>query len=1015
MRRLLLSLLAASLYAAPTVSNVSIVNFSHSEARIQFDSTSYGTLRISVNPSPDTCSGGGHGASGYFQQGLPSFRTSAQRWNIGGLAAATTYNICPQTSSDGGSTWSTGGQVSLTTLALPNPHPALPIAPKAFSTNFPSMAGAVTLTLGGAGCATLNACITTALTGQCTTPYYISLPDGTNITTGTPILFPQESCDVVANRKFTPADVNTTTSQIAIPSHGFSEGDEVQLAGHYGVGFPATSSCLPQLALFASGQTTTVHFIDSGHIQLYCPHTSTIALFTTQGSASSYFSIMPTSRPGLNAIVIASASAIAGTFAPEHTRVSPAWVPRMATLTQPLTGLNATAFGLALMITNTTDGSDGYQISNIRFVGLQFTTMDYAGAHTSSNPATWGIQLGLNAWNSHITFDRCYFHGQGTPNRMTANIFWDGAYEAFVDNYFDNLTAWRAVNNSPATMTNGTHIAIAAGAANGGQGNVAIPALTGTLSGGGSGTAYVWIDMANSNAFTVSTPASTSWSFSGGTVLSGPTATTSGFCGLNDPTNWPLDTHGAPTVIPLACVHITSGTITSVDQPQVGNASNNLLAEGCNFLISQFGPGPMKVENNFIKGAGLLWHHDDGGGFNYSRGDFTYTRNHFQGDLAWMYNPANVTAGISNGLTYYVRQFLEVKSGQRILLSGNLFDTYWDAGDVWGTTIINSVAGQGISDVDILSNTFEHGPNVMQGPLAVMDGSTPAAIGIDRYRFQNNLAFDIDGNRYFSIEENLTAGNSAYSEGPEGGEDHTYSHNSYIGPTNGGRLPTIWWTFGVGFEGMYSTNNFYYIWNQTQGVSQDGSAGGPCIGLLGQAQTDCIFTPANRNLIASNVLRSGDMTQSQINTAWPAALNIVPASMATSNVGWYNSSEVGNLGNFRLKSTSPYIHAANDGLDIGANINELEAAQGKVQLGGVPSGMITTTGATIAFLAPDAQGCPVDYSSTDPTMITSFTRQADAGGARARAVALSGLSSSTLYFYRINCAVQQPTGQFKTR
>ncbi|MGH9583846.1 MAG: hypothetical protein ACRD4O_12995, partial [Bryobacteraceae bacterium] len=96
------------------------------------------------------------------------------------------------------------------------------------------------------------------------------------------------------------------------------------------------------------------------------------------------------------------------------------------------------------------------------------------------------------------------------------------------------------------------------------------------------------------------------------------------------------------------------------------------------------------------------------------------------------------------------------------------------------------------------------------------------------------------------------------------------------------------------------------------------------------------------------------------------------------------------------------------------DINALEAAQGKVTLVGVPASSITSTAAIIAFVAPDAQGCPVDYSATDPALVTNFTRVQDAGGRRPRNIALSGLAGRTTYYYRVDCAVQQPTGSFRT-
>lgn len=80
----------------------------------------------------------------------------------------------------------------------------------------------------------------------------------------------------------------------------------------------------------------------------------------------------------------------------------------------------------------------------------------------------------------------------------------------------------------------------------------------------------------------------------------------------------------------------------------------------------------------------------------------------------------------------------------------------------------------------------------------------------------------------------------------------------------------------------------------------------------------------------------------------------------------------------------------------------------------MPEAQLTSTSAVVSFVAPDSMGCAVDYGSSDPTLISSFTRVFDPGGARPRNITLSGLTAGTVYHYRVNCAVQQPTGQFRT-
>jgi hypothetical protein len=83
--------------------------------------------------------------------------------------------------------------------------------------------------------------------------------------------------------------------------------------------------------------------------------------------------------------------------------------------------------------------------------------------------------------------------------------------------------------------------------------------------------------------------------------------------------------------------------------------------------------------------------------------------------------------------------------------------------------------------------------------------------------------------------------------------------------------------------------------------------------------------------------------------------------------------------------------------------------QGKVRNVRVLPG---ATSASIAYVAPDSQACFIDYG-TDP-LWTTHTRLSDGGGTILRNVALTGLTSGKLYYYRLQCASEQPNGSFVT-
>jgi hypothetical protein len=81
---------------------------------------------------------------------------------------------------------------------------------------------------------------------------------------------------------------------------------------------------------------------------------------------------------------------------------------------------------------------------------------------------------------------------------------------------------------------------------------------------------------------------------------------------------------------------------------------------------------------------------------------------------------------------------------------------------------------------------------------------------------------------------------------------------------------------------------------------------------------------------------------------------------------------------------------------------------------------ITSTAAQINFVAPDTHSCPI-YLATSPWptdatgIIPAFTIAVDLGTQPGiRNISLSSLTSHTVYYAKIMCAVEQPTLLFKT-
>src|SRR5215471_17218802 len=96
----LLSVLSA-LAQAPTVTITGTDGLSHSVVRVKFNvSTTYSAMRMRYVAAPGTCTGGSGGSVQTVGGTLARF-TSGMTNVVAGLTPNTTYQICPEVTSDG--------------------------------------------------------------------------------------------------------------------------------------------------------------------------------------------------------------------------------------------------------------------------------------------------------------------------------------------------------------------------------------------------------------------------------------------------------------------------------------------------------------------------------------------------------------------------------------------------------------------------------------------------------------------------------------------------------------------------------------------------------------------------------------------------------------------------------------------------------------------------------------------------------------------------------------------------
>lgn len=696
----------------------------------------------------------------------------------------------------------------------------------------------------------------------------------------------------------------------------------------------------------------------------------------------------------------------------------------------------------------------------------------------ATDPANWIAPVQLNITNQGIIFDTCAFLHPGTPTRI-AQMNFDGVNSAMVNSYVA-LDYWEphyyVPSNTYMTVSGNTITIPAANISRpdsaGPKVTCAIPSGTITISGGGSGSLYLWTNSDCTQGGSLTTGLSAS------TTISGLTITNSASPG------YPTWTYTSPTGltqleyagIPLSYVFtIVSGTITDTNSTITNNwtdiGNNNKLTGGGRFEgstgIEIAAWGPFKFDNNYIQGSaigGIFWADDltlastpcQGVACSVASvlGNLTVTRNTFTTDpIHFFYDSASWDGG-----NRYWRNLGEQKVGRYSLYDGNIYGP-------WSQQVGKGECG--------LHEEFE---NQMIPVVNTAGGYYPSYVNSSDWTFTNNTlnqcgsagittAYSFQGFIYFGypiknflIQNDLFINNNAYAQISQ--NNQPFASTKVPDPSNGG-CPNGWFTYLEPAEAIQydhitisgqggcqpfliyqnldyisggMTNSVLNIVTDSVGVfssatqpatyfQPSGWLGGSC---SSGGATSVIFGCMNDWNFSGNMLlyswtssipgSTVDYTTSGISTNqgsyWSGITTLRPTgnTLATRQTfsQWFNVSAA----NFRYAAGSPYISGSHpgttDGLDVGVNMDQLEQHQGKVS--NVRVLAKTSTSFTLGFYAPDSFACGVDWSTN---AFSTWTRVVGATGSpdpRVQSVAVTGVTAHAAPAYRLNCAVQQPTG-----
>jgi hypothetical protein len=317
--------------------------------------------------------------------------------------------------------------------------------------------------------------------------------------------------------------------------------------------------------------------------------------------------------------------------------------------------------------------------------------------------------------------------------------------------------------------------------------------------------------------------------------------------------------------------------------------------------------GAYKVVNNFLESSGenIIF---GGGSATYVPTDIEIRRNHFFKPLTWKQGQPGFI-----GVTFSVKNHLELKNAQRILVEGNIMEDTWGGFSQAGFSVVVTPKDPGscsvceVTDVTYRYNTISHVGGGFQ--LAnVLSGAGLAAVAGERYSIHDVTADDISSTKYNGNGVLVQVNTQLSSSAPllqNVSIDHiTAFANATLLNVGGNLSPKM--------TNFVFTNNIV-----TAGVYPVWSTGG---GTANCAYNDVPITTISSCF--SPVTFTGNVIVGQptnyTSAMWPAGNSF---ASSTSQVGFVNFNN-GIGGDYSLSNSSPYA-GASPGADVTAIQEEI--------------------------------------------------------------------------------------------
>lgn len=308
------------------------------------------------------------------------------------------------------------------------------------------------------------------------------------------------------------------------------------------------------------------------------------------------------------------------------------------------------------------------------------------------------------------------------------------------------------------------------------------------------------------------------------------------------------------------------------------------------------GPGPLKISNNYLEAAGeniLI----GGSGTAYLNGanipsDIEITNNYIFKPLSWRNSQPRHSSW--SGYNYVVKNLLELKTGIRVLIEGNVLENVWPEeqnGDAVLIALVDDFnkAPEHLNDITIRKNKLKN----MAG--GVLFGSGVTGKIIKRMLIENNIFTEITGEESGKV---FVYQNS---------DSVNINHNTAINSKS-----------TAGALGMTPLLNFEF---------KNNLIGHGNYGLHGLSGITPHIVSSNLLVLTAYDPNDGYSKPEYIATVYPSGNKFV---INWSDVGFKNYAG----GDYELSPSSPYKNKGTDGKDIGADIPAVLAATQNTISGG---------------------------------------------------------------------------------